>query len=162
MRRELVEGELTKAVIGTFFDVYNHLGFGFLERLYVMAIERELLAQGHRVGREVAVPVFYKGDHLGFQRIDMIVDDVLIVEVKSTQVLHASASRQVYSYLRATSLEVGLLLHFGPEPKFYRHVLSNKQKSWFPIPDQPVLIQSASKLVNTADTKHDPEALEIA
>lgn len=154
MRRDLIEGELTKAVIGAFFDVYNHLGFGFLEHLYVMAMERELLARGHRVGREVGVPVFYKGDHLGSRRIDIIVDDTLIVEAKSTQILHASASRQIYNYLRARQLEVGLLLHFGPEPKFYRHVLSNKTKSWFPVPDQPVLIKSAPKVGDVEDGDH--------
>ena len=153
MRRELIEEELTKAVIGAFFDVYNHLGFGFLEHLYVMAMERELLARGHRVGREVGVPVLYKGDHLGFQRIDMMVDETLIVEAKSTLILHAAASRQIYNYLRATQLEVGLLLHFGPEPRFYRHVLSNQKKTWFSAPDQPVLIRSAPIVMKTADAQ---------
>ena len=153
MRRELIEEELTKAVIGAFFEVYNNLRFGFLEQLYVKALEGELFARGHQVSREVAVPVFYKGAQLGLQRIDMIIDDTLIVEAKSTLVLHPAASRQIYNYLRATELEVGLLLHFGPEPKFYRHVLSNKKKSWFPVPDQPVLIRSASKVVNFAETE---------
>lgn len=62
----------------------------------------------------------YKGEQLAYQRLDRIVDDIVIVEVKSTVELHKGANRQVYNYLRATSLEVGLLLHFGPEPKFYR------------------------------------------
>ena len=155
MRRELIEEELTKAVIGVFYEVYNHLRFGFLEHLYVMAMERELRERGYRVGREVAVPVFYKGEHLGTQRIDMIVDEKLIVEAKSTLALHPAASRQVNSYLRATHLEVGLLLHFGPEPKFYRHVLSNQKKIWFSAPDQPVLIRSAPKVVNAAETQPD-------
>ena len=62
----------------------------------------------------------YKGEELAYQRLDMIIDDVLVVEVKSTAELHKGDNRQVYSYLRATSLEVGLLLHFGPEPKAYR------------------------------------------
>ena len=155
MRRDLIEEELTKDVIGVFFEVYNHLRFGFLEHLYVMAMERELTARGHRVGREVGVPVFYKGDELGFQRIDMIVDNTLIVEAKSTLILHAGASRQIYSYLRSTKLEVGLLLHFGPEPKFYRHVLSNQRKPWFAAPDPQVLIGSASKAVKVTDTQPD-------
>jgi GxxExxY protein len=151
MRIDLIEGELTKSVIGAFFEVYNRLGFGFLERLYVTAMDRELRERGHRVGREVGVRVFYRGEHLGSQRIDLTVDDVLIVEVKSTQILHAAASRQVYNYLRATRLEVGLLLHFGPEPKFYRHVLSNQQKTWLPTPDPPVLIRSASNVGDIED-----------
>jgi len=62
----------------------------------------------------------YKGEELAYQRLDMMIDDVVIVEVKSTVELHKGANRQVYNYLRATSLEVGLLLQFGPEPRFYR------------------------------------------
>jgi GxxExxY protein len=112
-------------VIGAFFDVYNTLGFGFLEHIYVMALERELLLRGHRVAREVEVHVAYKGDVLGVQRIDMVVDEKLIVETKSTLELHKAAQRQVFNYLPATKLEIGLLLHFGPEPRFYRLFCSN-------------------------------------
>ena len=118
----LIEGKLTASVIGGFYAVYNSLGFGFLERVYMAALERELRGRGHEVGREVWVPVHYQGDEVARQRIDMVVDERLIVEAKSTLDLHNSARRQVYSYLRATRLEVGLLLHFGPEPAFYRLV----------------------------------------
>jgi len=123
---ELVEERLTGSVIGAFFEVYNNLGYGFLEHVYVMALERELIARKHRVAREVAVQVFYKGDHLAEQRLDMIVDQRLVVETKSTHELHKSANRQVYNYLRSTNLEVGLLLHFGPDARFYRVVHRNK------------------------------------
>ncbi len=122
---ELIEEELTHSVIGAFYEVYNTLGFGFLEHVYIMALERELRTSGHAVGREIYVPVFYKGEQISRQRIDTIVDERLVVEVKSTQDLHKSASRQVYNYLRATGLQVGLLLHFGPDPIFYR--LANLQ-----------------------------------
>jgi GxxExxY protein len=107
---------------------YNGLGFGFLEHLYVITLERELVARGRRIGREVAVPIYYKGEPLGTQRVDMIVDETLIVETKSTFDLHRAADRQVYNYLRATNLQVGLLLHFGPTPKFYRLFFSHKNK----------------------------------
>jgi GxxExxY protein len=127
-RPELIERELTGSVIGAFFDVYNTLGFGFLEHIYVMALERELLARGHQVAREVSVHVAYKGQVLGVQRVDMIVDDKLVVETKSTLELAKPAQRQVFNYLRATKLEVGLLLHFGPEPRFYRLFCSNKRE----------------------------------
>jgi len=122
---ELVEERLTHSVIGAFFEVYNTLGFGFLEHLYVRALERELVARGHTVGREVGIPVRYKGEELGTQRLDMIVDGRLVVETKSTYELHKAAPRQVYNYLRATRLEVGLLLHFGPQPRFYRLLCRN-------------------------------------
>ncbi|HUF25840.1 MAG TPA: GxxExxY protein [Gemmatimonadaceae bacterium] len=121
----LVREELTHSVIGAFYEVYNTLGFGFLERIHVAALERELLARGHRVGREIGVIVMYKGEALGFQRLDMIVDDILVVEIKSTCELHKGATRQVYNYLRATHLEIGLLLHFGPEPKIRRLIHRN-------------------------------------
>ena len=119
-RSDFLHERLTYSVIGAFFEVYNTLGFGFLEHLYVVAMERELVARGHRVAREFSVPVSYKGEELGRQRLDMIVDETLVVETKASYDLHKAAARQVYNYLRATKLEVGLLLHFGPEPAFYR------------------------------------------
>jgi GxxExxY protein len=125
-RDELFEGELTRSVIGAFYEVYNNLGFGFLERFYVTALERELLERGHRVAREVTVNVFYKGQQLGTQRLDLIVDEKLVLETKAASDLHKSATRQLYNYLRATNLEIGLLLHFGPNPKFYRVICRNQ------------------------------------
>ena len=116
---ELIEAALSKSVIGAFFEVYNTLGYGFLENLYVKALEKELIARGHGVSREVGVRVMYKGEQLGLQKLDLIVDDRLVVETKATQDLHKSATRQLFSYLHATNLEIGLLLHFGPEARFY-------------------------------------------
>ena len=116
---ELIEEALSKSVIGAFFEVYNTLGYGFLEHLYVKALERELMARGHSVAREVGVRVMYKGEEIGFQRLDLVVDEKLVVETKATQDLHKSASRQLFNYLHATNLEIGLLLHFGPEARFY-------------------------------------------
>jgi GxxExxY protein len=126
--RELVGEELTGSIIGVFYDVYNTLGYGFLEHVYIMALERELLGRGHGVGREVAVEISYKGHPLATQRIDMIVDGLVVVETKATMLLHKTAPRQLFNYLRATNLEVGLLLHFGPEPAFYRIVSLNSQR----------------------------------
>ena len=123
----LIEEALTYSVIGAFFEVYNTLGFGFLEHLYILALEQELIARGHRVRREVWVEVTYKGKLLGRQRLDMIVDDKLIVELKSTYELRKEDIRRLYSYLHATKLEVALLLHFGPEAKFYRLVSPNSR-----------------------------------
>ena len=121
-RGELIEERLTHSVIGAFFEVYNNLGYGFIEHLYVMALQRELHSRGHRVAREVSIPVFYKSQELGIQRLDMVVDNKLAIETKSTADLHKDATRQLYNYLKATALEVGLLLHFGPKPRFYRVV----------------------------------------
>jgi GxxExxY protein len=122
----LLEESLTRSIIGAFYEVYNTLGFGFLEHLYVLAMEQELIARGHTVSRQVSVPVFYKGRQLGCQRLDMIVDDKVVLEIKSTFDLHPAAHRQLRSYLQGTKLQLGFLLHFGPEAKFYRVVSTNK------------------------------------
>jgi GxxExxY protein len=122
---DLIEEELTHSVIGAFYEVYNGLRFGLGEHAYQMALERELRWRGHDVGREVYVPIYYKGEELTRQRIDMLVDGRLVVETQATVELHKSAHRQIYSYLCASRLQVGLLLHFGPEPAFYRSVHTN-------------------------------------
>ena len=143
LRRALHEEALSHAVIGAFFEVHNTLGFGFLEHLYAAALERELLARGHHVARELGVRVCYKGQELGSQRLDMVVDERLVVEIKATHELHRSATRQLYNYLRATSLAVGLLLHFGPSARFYRLFCAER-----PIaPPNPSNPQNASPFV---------------
>ena len=123
----LVESALTHSIIGAFYDVYNGLGFGFIEHPYVLALERELKLRGHQVAREVLVEVSYRGEPLCHQRLDMVVDGKLVVETKSTYKLHEAAPRQVYSYLKGTHLEIGLLLHFGPKPSFFRLISRNRQ-----------------------------------
>jgi GxxExxY protein len=124
-RNDLLEERLTHSVIGAFYDVYNELRYGFLESVYANALELELRWRGHRVAREVWVEVVYKGVPIGKQRLDMLVDDRLAVEIKSTQDLARSSLRQIHSYLSATRIEVGLLLHFGPDPAFYRLIATN-------------------------------------
>lgn len=121
-RAELIHERLTHSVIGGFYEVYNTLGFGFLEHTYLGALTVELRLRGHVVDREVRVEVRYKGTVIGWHRLDMVVDNILVVEVKSTAELHPSARRQLQSYLCATRLEVGLLLHFGVTASFARLV----------------------------------------
>ena len=79
-----------------------------------------MLARGHKVGREVRVAVAYKGTVIGWQRLDFVVDEVLVIEVKSTFSVDPSATRQIFNYLKATNLRAGLLLHFGPKANVYR------------------------------------------
>ncbi|HWH53864.1 MAG TPA: GxxExxY protein [Gemmatimonadaceae bacterium] len=125
---KLLEQELTSSVIGVFFDVFNELGFGYREYLYSLAMERVLIANGHRVAREVGVMVYFRGEPLASQSLDMVVDGRLIVEIKSTERLHPESTRQLFGYLCSTNLEVGLLLHFGREPKFHRVICENRLK----------------------------------
>jgi GxxExxY protein len=125
----LVEGDLTKSIIGAFYDIYNQLNFGFLEAIYVEALSRELVRQGHSVEREVGIRVYCKGEVVGLQRIDLLVDRKVIVEVKSTHDLAKAAHRQLLAYLRGSDVEVGLLLHFGPKPEFFRVIASRKRQT---------------------------------
>ena len=119
---ELLEKELTGAVIGAFYETYNILDFGFLESVYKSALTFELRARGLYVQREVPVEVLYKGRRAGGTKLDLIVERRLVVEVKATVVLHSTDRRQLVNYLRATRLDVGLLLHYGPEPEVQRLV----------------------------------------
>ena len=116
----LSASDLTRSVIGAFFEVYNCLGYGFLEHVYAAALETELAGRGHSVGREVAVPILYKGREIAGQRLDMIVDGIIVVELKAGPTLPPASVRQVFSYLRATHLRLGLLFHFGPKPSVRR------------------------------------------
>jgi GxxExxY protein len=120
--RGLPEWDRCRAVIGAFFETYNHLDHGYLESVYREALAIELRARGMRAQCEAPVEVFYKGIRVGTYRVDILVDDRVVVELKSGPPLGPTDRRQLLNYLRTTQLDVGLLLHYGPEPKFYRLV----------------------------------------
>ena len=126
--RPIIQEALTRSVIGVFYDVHRALGFGFREYMYALALERDLVAKGHRVDREVPVTVHYRGEPLARQTLDMIVDEKLVLEIKATERLYPDATTQLFSYLCATNLEVGLLLHFGREAKVHRVIYENRFK----------------------------------
>jgi GxxExxY protein len=125
---QLARHELTRGIIAAFYEVYNKLGHGFLEAHYALALERKLRAAGRRVAREYAIRVYFEGEELGFHRLDLVVDDSVVVEIKATASLHPSARRQLLNYLRATNLEIGLLLNFGLDPKFLRLYVPSTEK----------------------------------
>jgi len=122
MRSEPRGAELTRSIIGAFYAVYNELGFGLLESVYALALEWELRARGHLVEREVWTDVIYKGIPIARQRLDMIVDGLVVIEIKATEQLPSFARRQLLNYLTVTKFDLGLLLHFGPEAKVHRLV----------------------------------------
>jgi GxxExxY protein len=124
----LIHTQTTHAIIGAFFEVYNELGYGLWESVYAAALEDELHRLGHVVDRERWIDIYFKGKVIARQRVDMIVDQCVVVEIKATESLPRFASRQLLNYLTVTTLEVGLLLHFGPEAKFYRMVSSNRSR----------------------------------
>jgi GxxExxY protein len=132
--RDLLHADLTASIIGASYHVYNGLDYGFLEGIYAEALARTLLKRGHHVQREVNVVVYFESEAVGLQRVDMIVDGQVILEIKSTHDLSPSSHRQLESYLRASELTVGLLFHFGPRPRFYRAVDPRSPRR---VPDPP-------------------------
>ena len=117
---QLVDESLTHRIIGAFFECYNKLGYGFLESVYRRALVLELRSRGLRAVEEHPVEVRYKGAAVGAFRLDLLVEGRVVVELKATATLSLIDKRQVVNYLRVTGLELGLLLHFGPEPRFER------------------------------------------
>ena len=124
----MLHSDITERIIGAFFLVYRDLGFGFLEKNYCKALVVEFRRLGLAYEREVVVEVQYSGVSIGNYRLDLVVDKRVLVEVKSTKGLTDADTRQVLNYLKATKLEVGLLLHFGPSPRFFRFAHSNDRK----------------------------------
>jgi GxxExxY protein len=120
MRVKLLEEDLTREIIGSFYEVYNDLGFGFREGMYKRALVISLREKGISVDREFPVEVFFHGQQLGAHRLDMFVERRVVVEVKATHKLAYADKLQLVNYLTALNLEVGLLLHFGPKAEFKR------------------------------------------
>ena len=125
-RRALLHEDVTRRILGAFFHVYNRLGFGFLESVYANALSHEMTKRGLRVEREVGIEVRYDGRVAGVFRTDVLVNRVVLVELKARRALSPTDLQQLLNYLRATQLEVGLLLHFGPRPSFRRLVSSDE------------------------------------
>jgi GxxExxY protein len=124
----LLQAELTEEVIGSFFVVYRHFGFGFKESVYTNAMTIEFGFRGIDVRREVPVEVFYRGLSAGTYRIDMLVEQSVIVEAKAALAITEADECQLLNYLRATDVEVGFIFNFGPKPQFRRRVYSNTHK----------------------------------
>ena len=123
---ELLHGDITGEIISAFYAVYNELGYGFLEAIYVRALAIELFQRRMNVAREVPVTVFYKGVTVGTYRADLMVADTVVVEVKAGEQASDSDRTQLLNYLRASGKEVGLLLHFGPKAVLRRVIHTKK------------------------------------
>lgn len=154
-RKRLLHEETTGAIIGSFRDVHRAFGFGYRELIYSLAMERDLVAKGHHVARDVAVMVYYRGEPLARQTLDMVVDHKVVVEIKSTERLHPEADRQLFSYLCSTNLEVGLLLHFGREPKHHRMICENSYKQSAQSRSLPTSPLEPPSPVNGTETNTD-------
>jgi len=120
--------DLTQKIIGVFYDVYNELGFGFLESVYCESMRLALSQAGLKVQAEVQIPVRFRGELVGVFRADLIVNDVVLIELKACESLTREHESQTLHYLRATDIEVALLMNFGPSPKLKRLVIDNEIK----------------------------------
>jgi GxxExxY protein len=124
----LVHGELTREIIGAFFDVYNELGYGFVESVYQRALPLALIARGVRSERERPLTVRFRGCIVGDYRADLVVEEKVIVESKVADKILPVHEMQLLNYLRATGITVGLVLNFGPRPTFRRLLLTSPQQ----------------------------------
>lgn len=128
MEHEYKHKEITEKVIKAFYAVYNALGYGFLEKVYVQALVIELQNLGLEVARNVAITVFYAGQAVGEYFADLVVADRVIVEVKAARIFAPEHEAQLLNYLKATPYEVGLLLNFGPKAEIKRMAYDNDRK----------------------------------
>ena len=119
---------LTDKIIGVYYDVYNELGYGFLESVHEESMAIALREVGLAVQRQVAVPVVFRGRQVGDFRADLLVESTILLELKAARTLDRSHEAQLLHYLRATEIEIGLLLNFGERPQFRRLLFDNERK----------------------------------
>lgn len=124
----LRHGELTRKIIGTFYDVYNELGYGFLESTYAEAMVVALESLGIAAAREVSIPVWFREKKVGQYFADILVENVVVLELQAARALEPAHEAQLLHYLRATDAEVGLLLNFGNRPEYRRLLFDNERK----------------------------------
>jgi len=124
----LRHSELTNQIIGAFYDVYNELGHGFLESTYAEAMMISLQQVGLTAVREVPVSVWFRGKKVGQYFADILVGDAVLLELKAARAIESAHEAQLLHYLRATEIEVGLLLNFGVRPQFRRLLFDNERK----------------------------------
>ncbi|MCA0389059.1 MAG: GxxExxY protein [Bacteroidetes bacterium] len=124
----MLYGDLTEDIIGAFYDVNNSLGHGFLERVYENALALELRSVGMIIEQQKPIKVYYKKQIVGEYFADIIVNDLVILELKVVDKILREHEAQLLNYLRATDIEVGLLLNFGTNAEFRRKYYTNDRK----------------------------------
>jgi GxxExxY protein len=125
--------EATSKIIGVFYAVYNELGYGFSEKVYENAMVIRLRKADLSVQQQVPIPVYFDGQIVGQYVADLLVNKAVLLELKAVRRLLPEHEAQLLNYLKATLIEVGLLLNFGPRAEFKRMVFDNDRKgtlSW--------------------------------
>lgn len=123
---QILYQNITSQIISCFYKVYNTLGFGFLEKVYENALKIELEKSGLKVQKQRPIDVNYEGQLVGEYFADLVVEDKIILELKAVESLIPEHEYQLINYLKATEIEVGLLLNFGKKPEIRRKIFSNK------------------------------------
>ncbi len=124
---ELLHKDMTNAVIKAFYKVYNQLGYGFLEKVYENAMMIELNNMGLHCQKQRPIKVYYLGEEIGDYFADIVVEDIIILELKAAESLCEEHEYQLINYLKATDIEVGLLFNFGKKPEFKRKIFQNEK-----------------------------------
>lgn len=125
----MLHGEISKIILRAYYNVYNSLGYGFLERVYENSMLIELKELGLKSENQKPIEVFYKREKVGNYFADIIVEGKIILELKACEVMMPEHEAQLLNYLKSTEIEVGLLLNFGKKPEFKRMILENSLKS---------------------------------
>jgi GxxExxY protein len=125
----MLHEELTSEIIAAFYFVYNRLGYGFLEKVYENALILELRKRGLIAKQQAPIQVYYDGQVVGEYFADLMIQDKVILELKVVEEIVTAHEAQLVNYLKATSLEVGLVLNFGPKPEFKRKIFTNARKA---------------------------------
>ena len=128
MNTDLKHGLITDKILGVFYEVYNELGHGFIESVYHRSLVLALKSVGLNVCSKVPIPVWFRGTRVGRFEADILVENCILLELKAARMLDSSHRAQLMNYLRATEIEVGLLLNFGEKPEFKRVIFDNLKK----------------------------------
>ena len=128
----MLHADITDKIIKAFYKVNNTLGFGFLEKVYENAMMIELRRIGCKVSQQKNIKVYYEDEEIGDYYADLLVDDSVIVELKASKTICEEHEAQLINYLKATSIEVGLLLNFGTKAEFRRKIFTNERCCSYP------------------------------
>ena len=123
----LLHRDITNKIIKAFYNVYNSLGYGFLEKVYENAMMIELRKMDLQVQKQVPIKVYYEEQLVGQYYADIMVEKTIIVELKAAEGLCEEHEFQLINYLKATELEISLLINFGKTPQFKRKIFTNKK-----------------------------------
>ncbi|MBN1632768.1 MAG: GxxExxY protein [Ignavibacteria bacterium] len=126
-----IHQELTEKVIKYYYKIYNTLGFGFLEKVYEKSLILELTKNGIFFEKQKPIKIYYDSEIVGDYIADIIVENKIILEIKATEILKEEHELQLINYLKATQIELGLLLNFGKVPEIRRKIFTNDRKELF-------------------------------